>query len=152
MEANLVLLANGASRRVFSLSSDVTVIGRRRNCDLRIPLESVSRRHCQLTREGDQLQLQDLGSRNGTFLNGKQVETSGVKAGDVIKVGPLVFTVQVDGLPENVMGPDTRPPSTRKPTDDKQDALADSALDLDDELDLDLDDSDVFGDLDLDDD
>ncbi len=152
MDANLVLLANGASRRVFPLSSDVTVIGRRRNCDLRIPLESVSRRHCQLTREGDQLQLQDLGSRNGTFLNGKQVETSGVNAGDVIKVGPLVFTVQVDGLPEDVTGPGITPPPTRDPTDDKQDALADSVLDLDDELDLDLDDSDVFADLDLDDD
>ena len=49
MDANLVLLANGASRRVFPLSNAVTVIGRRRNCDLRIPLESVSRRHCQLT-------------------------------------------------------------------------------------------------------
>ena len=152
MDANLVLLANGASRKVFPLSSDVTVIGRKRNCNLRIPLESVSRRHCQLTREGDQLKLQDLGSRNGTFLNGKQVETSGVNAGDVIKVGPLVFTVQVDGLPEDVTGPGITPPSTRDPTDDKQDALADSVLDLDDELDLDLDGSDVFADLDLDDD
>lgn len=152
MEANLVLLANGASRRVFPLSGDVTVIGRRRNCDLRIPLESVSRRHCQLTREGDQLRIQDLGSRNGTFLNGKKVETSRVNAGDVIKIGPLVFAVQVDGLPKDVMGPDATAPSTREPTEDNLDAQTDSPLDLDDELDLDLDGSDVFADLDLDDD
>jgi len=152
MDANLVLLTNGASRRVFPLSSDVTVIGRRRNCDLRIPLESVSRRHCQLTREGDQLQLQDLGSRNGTFLNGKQVETSSVNAGDIIKIGPLVFAVQIDGLPEDVMGPDSTAPSKREPTADSLHAQTDSPLDLDDDLDLDLDDSDVFADLDLDDD
>ena len=152
MEANLVLLANGVSRRVFPLSGDVTVIGRRRNCDLRIPLESVSRRHCQLTREGDQLRIQDLGSRNGTFLNGKKVETSRVNAGDVIKIGPLVFAVQVDGLPKDVMGPGATAPSTREPTEDNLDAQTDSPLDLDDELDLDLDGSDVFADLDLDDD
>ncbi len=152
MDANLVLLANGASRRVFPLSNDVTVIGRRRNCDLRIPLESVSRRHCQLTREGDQLRIQDLGSRNGTFLNSKQVETSSVNAGDVIKIGPLVFAVQIDGLPEDVRGLDTTAPSKREPNEDRLDAQTDSPLDLDDELDLDLDDSDVFADLDLDDD
>lgn len=150
MDANLVLLANGTSRKVFPLSSDVTVIGRRRNCDLRIPLESVSRRHCQLTRKGDQLTIQDLGSRNGTLLNGKPVETSGVNAGDVIKIGPLVFSVQVDGLPKDVMGPGAQAPSTGAPAEDKPDAQADSPLDLDDELDLDLDDSDVFADLDLD--
>ena len=50
------------------------------------------------------------------------------------------------------MGLDTTAPSKREPNEDRLDAKSDSPLDLDDELDLDLDDSDVFADLDLDDD
>jgi len=150
MDANLVLLENGTSPKVFPLPSDVTVIGRRRNCDLHIALDSVSRRHCQLSREGDQLTIKDLGSRNGTFLNGKQVASSPLNAGDVIKIGPLVFTLQVDGVPEDIMAGDAVASSPRDPIEADPDAKADSPPDRDDELDLDLNDSDLFTDLDLD--
>jgi pSer/pThr/pTyr-binding forkhead associated (FHA) protein len=52
------------------------------------------------------LKLRDLGSRNGTILNGKPVDEAVVKAGDSIKIGPLVFVLQIDGQPEKIVQPD----------------------------------------------
>jgi predicted component of type VI protein secretion system len=93
-------------RRSFSVMRDLTVIGRREDCDLRIPLGDVSRKHCRLIRENNSLRLEDLGSSNGTFHNGKRVQETAVQAGDTIQVGPVVFLVQIDGLPadEHIQG------------------------------------------------
>lgn len=80
-----------------------TVVGRQTDCNLRVPAVDVSRRHCEVTQEGDSLTVRDLGSRNGTFVNGQKVEGSvPLAAGDVLTVGPLVFVVRVDGEPEVV--------------------------------------------------
>jgi pSer/pThr/pTyr-binding forkhead associated (FHA) protein len=105
MAANLVFLSSSGDQKVFPLPSTVTVIGRRRNCDLRIPLDSISKRHCQISLEGDSLKIRDLGSRNGTFLNGKRVEEETAKAGDFIQVGPVLFALQIDGLPATIVAP-----------------------------------------------
>lgn len=102
MDVNLVLLKKNGSRRILPLPSSVTVIGRRSNCDLHIPLIAVSRRHCQLSRDGGVLKIRDLGSRNGTYLNGKRIDEAAIQPGDHIKVGPLTFVFQIDGQPENV--------------------------------------------------
>jgi pSer/pThr/pTyr-binding forkhead associated (FHA) protein len=153
MTANLVLITNGESDKVFPLPGNVTVLGRQRNCDLRIPLDSVSRRHCQFMIEGDQLKIQDLGSRNGTFLNGKQIKENQVKAGDLVKIGPLVFGLQVDGQPEQFAEKvDGKASAEDTAIEDIGGIgeLDDGLEDLDD-LDIDLDDSDAFSDLDLDD-
>jgi pSer/pThr/pTyr-binding forkhead associated (FHA) protein len=105
MAANLVFLSSSGDQKVFPLPSTVTVIGRRRNCDLRIPLDSISKRHCQISLEGDSLKIRDLGSRNGTFLNGRRVEEETAKAGDFIQVGPVLFALQIDGLPATIVAP-----------------------------------------------
>lgn len=105
MEVNLVLFKKNGSRKTFALPSSVTVIGRRSSCDLHIPLTAVSRKHCQLNRDGGALKIRDLGSRNGTYLNGKRIDEAAIQAGDYIKVGPLTFAFQIDGQPENVSVP-----------------------------------------------
>jgi pSer/pThr/pTyr-binding forkhead associated (FHA) protein len=102
MDVNLVLLKENGSRKVFPLPSSVTVIGRRHDCDLCIPHVSVSRRHCQLNRNGGILKIRDLGSRNGTILNGKRVDEAVVQRGDYIEVGPLKFVLQIDGQPKDI--------------------------------------------------
>lgn len=86
-------------RRSFSLTRDITVIGRREDCDLRIPLGEISRKHCRLVRDGDSLRLEDLGSSNGTYHNGQRVQEAILSPGDSIQVGPLVFVLQIDGTP-----------------------------------------------------
>jgi predicted component of type VI protein secretion system len=86
-------------RRSFSIARDMTVIGRREDCDLRIPLGEVSRKHCRLVRDGDALHVEDLGSSNGTYHNGQRIQESVLNAGDSIQVGPVVFVLQLDGVP-----------------------------------------------------
>lgn len=100
MELVLVMFRAEGERRSFSLPRDMTVIGRREDCDLRIPVSEVSRKHCRVLKEGDEIRVEDLGSSNGTYHNGQRIMGSvAVQAGDSIEVGPVVFVVQVDGAP-----------------------------------------------------
>ena len=99
MDVNLILTKKNGTTRPFPLPASVTVIGRRQECDLCIPLMKVSRRHCQLNLDGGKLTLRDLGSRNGTYVNGERVEEIDLTAGDKIGIGPLSFTIQIDGQP-----------------------------------------------------
>lgn len=99
MQVVLIMFKADGERRSFSLPRDVTLVGRREDCDLRIPLGDVSRKHCRLIRDGDTLRLEDLGSSNGTFHNGVRVQEAILQAGDNIRVGPVIFTVQIDGSP-----------------------------------------------------
>ena len=100
MDINLVLCKKNGLRKSFQLPSTVTVIGRREDCDLCIPLMVVSRKHCELNLDQGALTVRDLGSRNGTFLNGQQIDESQINAGDQLQVGPLTFAVQIDNEPE----------------------------------------------------
>jgi pSer/pThr/pTyr-binding forkhead associated (FHA) protein len=87
-------------RRSFSLPRAVTLIGRREDCDLRIPLGEVSRKHCRFIIDNDMLRLEDLGSSNGTYHNGVRVREAIIQPGDAVRVGPVTFVVQIDGVPE----------------------------------------------------
>lgn len=75
------------------------LIGRSDNCQLRPKSESVSRRHCILVIRDNQLLVQDLKSRNGTFINEQRLPTDRAKRlqhGDILRVGKLTFEVVVD--------------------------------------------------------
>jgi pSer/pThr/pTyr-binding forkhead associated (FHA) protein len=72
------------------------VIGRRTDTDWSLPLAFVSRRHCQFTRSGGLVMVQDLESYNGTFVNGKRAVTPlPVQNGDEVTLGPCSFRVSV---------------------------------------------------------
>src|SRR6476619_4375206 len=101
MQAVLVMFRADGERRSFSIARDMPVIGRREDCDLRIPLGDISRKHCRIVRDGDMLKLEDLGSSNGTFLNAHRVQEALLSPGDSIQVGPVVFVLQVDGEPDD---------------------------------------------------
>src|SRR3954465_36685 len=95
----MVMFRADGQRRNFPISRDMTVIGRREDCDLRIPLGDVSRKHCRLIKDGDALRVEDLGSSNGPYRSGTRVQQSELEAGDTLQVGPVVFVLQVDGVP-----------------------------------------------------
>lgn len=78
------------------------VIGRREDCQVRIPLANVSRQHCEIVLEPNGLMVRDLGSSNGTFVNGERVEQHEVKPGDMLTVGSVVFVFRIDGQPETI--------------------------------------------------
>src|SRR5688572_25016101 len=109
MQVVLVMFRSDGGRKSFSVTRDVVVVGRREDCDLRIPLGEVSRKHCRFVKDGDGLRIEDLGSSNGTYVNGERVQEAAVNAGDTVQVGPVMFVVQVDGVPaEDEMQPVAR--------------------------------------------
>lgn len=95
----LAMFKSDGTRRDFPLAKDRIVIGRKVNCDLRIPLTSVSRQHCEIIVEGGSVQIKDLGSSNGTYHNSVRVQEATLSAGDELSIGPVVFTLIVDGQP-----------------------------------------------------
>jgi pSer/pThr/pTyr-binding forkhead associated (FHA) protein len=95
MGASFVLIKKDGQRRVFPLVAGITIIGRHPNCDLRIPLMEISRRHCQLDCHGGLFSIRDLGSVNGTFVNGERIEETQLKPGDHIQIGQLTFVLEI---------------------------------------------------------
>ena len=108
MDVNLVMFKADGERKDFPVTNEVTVVGRGEKCDLRVPLLSVSRRHCEVTVTEDEVKVKDLGSSNGTYISNKRVTEATLNAGDRVVVGPVVFTVQIDGKPEEVQPPKIR--------------------------------------------
>ncbi len=98
----LAMFKSDGTRRDFPLAKDRVIIGRKVNCDLRIPLTSVSRQHCELTIDGSKVQVKDLGSSNGTYHNSERVQEAHLAAGDELVIGPVVFTLVVDGQPADI--------------------------------------------------
>jgi hypothetical protein len=113
-ETALLLMVEGPSpgRRIF-LEKPRLVIGRDERCDLVIADRQVSRHHARISLEGDGYILTDLGSKNGTFLNGQELEEPHVlQDGDEIQIAyccklafvgaeataPVIFEEQAKGL------------------------------------------------------
>jgi hypothetical protein len=79
------------SPRQFHLDSDELVVGRAPECHVRVDSTEVSRRHIRLVLRGEELACEDLGSRNGLYLNGLRVHTAVLRNEDQIQVGDAVF-------------------------------------------------------------
>ncbi len=102
MMVSLVTFSRSGGRKDFALKGSTTVIGRRMDADLRIPISSISRAHCEIVVSGDEVLVRDLDSSNGTFLNDSKITEAVLSPGDRIRVGPIVFVVQIDGQPREI--------------------------------------------------
>lgn len=129
-------------RRELPLTARTATLGRKPDCTIRIPAADVSREHCQLIVDGNTLKVRDLGSSNGTFVNGKRVAEATLKAGDRLTIGPAVFIIQIDGQPANVQPAAIQalPPGTEKAAARSARHPSSAEINLDDEEILDLDD------------
>jgi serine phosphatase RsbU (regulator of sigma subunit) len=88
----LLTVLQGGEAIPYDLSEDVNVIGRAPECQIQLESTMVSRRHAQVVREGDAFYVEDLGSGNGTFLNGKRIDGRTVlKPEDRLKLGPVLL-------------------------------------------------------------
>lgn len=78
------------------LEREVVTIGRGKECDLVLEDTVASRKHCQVRRWAGSFLLEDLKSKNGTYVNGNKVASHTLKDGDLISVGEsqLVFKLQ----------------------------------------------------------
>jgi hypothetical protein len=83
-----------AGDRRYALDKPLLVIGRSSDCDIQLPDPNVSRRHAEIRQDGDSFLLLDLGSTNGSELNGQRVKRGHLQPGDRILLGQteLVFT------------------------------------------------------------
>jgi len=95
-QATATLSLDDGSGRSYQLVEGGNVIGRGQDSAFRLPDTGVSRRHLEITWDGQHATLTDLGSTNGTTVNGNPVQTWQLSDGDVIRVGhsSLVFRTQ----------------------------------------------------------
>ncbi len=97
-EWGLQATASWASQSFYPIE-DTVVIGRDESCDITVSVSHLSRRHAQLTVSGSYLVVKDLGSTNGTYLNGEKITQGRARPGDKLRFDVVNFTVtgpQVD--------------------------------------------------------
>jgi len=84
-----------SSETTFRLGSgSIKTVGRAPRADFVVDAALVSRVHCRLTASDDRLEVVDLKSTNGTFVNGKRVQKAHLSAGDRLRVGRVELTVE----------------------------------------------------------
>jgi pSer/pThr/pTyr-binding forkhead associated (FHA) protein len=83
------------------------VVGRHPHCDVRLRPIRVSRRHCCLTAVDDVVLVRDLGSTNGTLINGRRVESGRLWPGDVLSIANLRYRLE-PGRADRLNTPDLR--------------------------------------------
>jgi predicted component of type VI protein secretion system len=114
MKAQLIVVQGKPEGKSIPLAVSKFKIGRGEGCQLRPNNDQVSREHVMFEVTSDAVYVQDLGSRNGTELNGKKLgahDPTRLKNGDLVKVGPLTFAVSIEGAVEAVA---SAPPSAGK--------------------------------------
>jgi pSer/pThr/pTyr-binding forkhead associated (FHA) protein len=138
MDVKLVVEKGSTKRQTWHLHHKDTVVGRRRDCDLRILSSEVSRRHCLLHIDDGYVNVEDLDSINGTFVNGSRVVGKQLlRPGDHLEVGPLEFVVEYEpppgqDLPDHQRSPAQEPSAVEQAVYDVQpsvDEKSKSALD-----------------------
>ena len=94
MHVKLKILRGAAAGKVVTIRGPRFYIGRSEECNLRANSDAISRRHCAIMVTETDVRIRDLGSRNGTFLNGERIEgEQKMQMGDQLRVGPLEFLV-----------------------------------------------------------
>ena len=110
----LQVVRGRSATTTLRLADGVTSLGRHDDCIIRIKSSQVSRRHCEIIDSDGRLTLRDLGSSNGTFVNGKRViGQQALKVGDEVTVGSV--TLRVATLGPSAAAP--HPQAAKKPGD-----------------------------------
>lgn len=121
-----IFVKSGKSRgKRFSVREGERItVGRGVNADVQIFDEGVSRLHCSLENRGDSLVISDLGSANGTYVNGKPVASATLYDGDEVVIG--VAMLKVSGHPRPVRLDNTPLPLQAAELSDRKDSAPDS--------------------------
>ena len=104
--AMLIGMSESYKGQTFELHKDKVSIGRSSNNILSFEHGTVSSRHCAIVRENKQFKLTDLGSTNGTRVNGRDITESVLRPKDLIQIGSLEFMFdaeesEIDAAPAN---------------------------------------------------
>lgn len=99
MKIRLRVQSGSHAGKEIEVGQDKFLIGRSDSCQLRPKSESVSRKHCILAVQNGRVLVQDLKSRNGTFVNEKRLppdKAKVLKDGDILRVGKLSFGLVIE--------------------------------------------------------
>jgi pSer/pThr/pTyr-binding forkhead associated (FHA) protein len=94
--AKLVVLSTGMTGRTHELKVDKTTIGRVEDNTFQIVEPSVSSHHCEVLLRGKEVVVKDLGSTNGTFINGEKISEGTIKPGQILRVGQIEIRLEPD--------------------------------------------------------
>jgi pSer/pThr/pTyr-binding forkhead associated (FHA) protein len=112
----LIVVQGKPEGKSIPITGPVFRIGRGEDCHLRPNSEEVSRRHTELTISDTEVTVRDLGSRNGTRVNGKPLKgTHTLKSGELLQVGPLTFAVTIIGAPDVAAAAPSQPSQPGQP-------------------------------------
>jgi|ERR1051325_5203218 pSer/pThr/pTyr-binding forkhead associated (FHA) protein len=93
----IVILRGPEAGKYFSLAKERTTLGRNTDCDISLPGKQISRQHAHLHVRDQNILLEDLGSSNGTFANGKRLTPHApmlLTEADTFQIGPYLFGVR----------------------------------------------------------
>jgi pSer/pThr/pTyr-binding forkhead associated (FHA) protein len=94
MHVKLKVLRGASAGKEVAITGPRFFIGRSEECHLRANSDAISRRHCAITVDEGDVKIRDLGSRNGTYVNGIRIDGEHrIQMGDQLRVGPLEFLV-----------------------------------------------------------
>ena len=91
MPARLVALDEGSD---IALDRSMVVVGRHPLCDVRLDSLRISRHHCCMTQDKDELVVRDLGSTNGIRINGERVERGRLRPGDELSIAHIRYRLE----------------------------------------------------------
>ncbi len=119
MQPRLLAIAGPLKDSTVPLPDGDVILGREPTCTVPVIDPSVSRKHCLLSREDGRFHIKDLGSRNGTVVNGVTVKEQWLRHGDEIAVGDSVFLFLLEDEARQVPGSlvefdESRPPAETK--------------------------------------
>ena len=95
--AFLTAISGSGFGKRFEIDKDSIVLGRHPDCDVTIDVGAVSRQHARIHAQEDQFELEDLKSRNGTFLNGQMItERTPLRDGDLIRICDVEYSFHAE--------------------------------------------------------
>ena len=97
MGIQLTITNVDGTRRIFDLAKEHTTIGRRRSCDLHVALPSIAPLHCEIKVSDGLIQLLNRDPNAQTFHNGNAVKAAELTNHDIVRIGPVEFTVSIEG-------------------------------------------------------
>lgn len=106
MQVSLKVVGGKNDGRLINISVAEFIIGRSEEAHLRPSSDLISRQHCAIKIDGGKVTVEDMGSRNGTFVNEQQLtEPHVVRVGDILRVGRLQFEIIVDHVQPGIKKP-----------------------------------------------